>query len=200
MKRKYIFVFILFAIVIAGLLFFSETSFSQEVCSIFRTYRNNPKSPKLKHMEAEHMIGKICNPKHSRMCEQGDLALSKLFEMGFSEKDQRLNCLLETDSFVWISKVDIDNDGIDEIRLFHTVGSARCTYSYFYRQEGPGQLRLISHPSYAVLSEDARFCGGGLSFKRYQGEVFVLEVYDKIDTVWRGSINGLKQLCNYDKP
>ncbi len=102
-----------------------------------------------------------------------------------------------------ISKVDIDNDGIDEIRLFTTVGSSQCTPSYLYKQDTTGRFHLISNQSYAVLREKGRFCRGTLClYASYEGKVYALEVYEQagtgwINNVWLGSGSDVKKVCTY---
>jgi len=186
--------------IVVGLLLFSDLSFAQGKCNFIGSLRNNPKSSELKNLEAERLLGRLCNPTAS-LCSEGYIPLSTLLEMGFSKNDKTLEELLNTGFVIWVSKVDIDNDGVDEIRIFSTVGTARCTRSYFYKQDkATGKLQPIADAGYAMLSEEARFCDGNLSFIRFQGKVFVLEAYDTIDTVWLGSERGLQQQCTFKKP
>lgn len=158
-----------------------------EPCKFFESYRDNLKAPQLKDLEAEHILGRLCDPKYANVCESGDIPLATFYEMGFSQEDDVLKELINSTSWIWVSKVDIDNDGIDEIRLSIIGGSLRCTLSYFYKQNASGYFQQITGHGYDVFHEEGRFCDGGLPFIRFEGKVYVLEVYDTIHTVWIGS-------------
>ena len=72
------------------------------------------------------------------MCKPEDVALSKLQEMGFSEDDETFKEILNGNWVVWISEVDIDNDGINEIRFFFTVGLLIARPAIFSNEILPG--------------------------------------------------------------
>lgn len=207
---------------------FPLESSGQEVCDFFQTYRNNPNAPELRNLNAEHVLGKLCDPKYPATCKSENISLSRLDEMGISKNDEVLKGLLDDHWTIWVSTVDIDNEAVDEIRLFSIVGTAHCTRSFFYKQDATGRFHLMSDRrkekrkredrkseegreevrSYEVFREEGRFCGGGgLSFVHYKGKVYVLEseVYETaptewLDTVWLGSGSQLKELCTYKHP
>lgn len=182
--------------VFVGYIFVADLSSAQEPCDFIKSFKDSPQDSKLKNLEAEKKLGSICNQKYENVCEQGSIKLSKLYEMGFPKDDEILSELLNSDFIIWISQVDVDNDGIDEIRLFSTVGSARCTRSHFYKSDSSGQYHQLK--GYEVLAEEGRFCDGNLTFIRFQENVYALEIYATIDTVWSGSQNGLRQKCSYN--
>lgn len=228
MVRRLVKSSLLLTCVITILLILSSFSLAQEACDFFQTYRNNPNAPELNKLNTEHILGKICAPRYAKICQPEDVSLSKLDEMGISKNDETLKELLEGPWFVWISTVDVDNDGVDEIRFFSIVGTAHCVRSYFYKQDTTGRFNLISgrrrekrtreerksdereekEKSYEVFREEGRFCGGGgLSFVHYKGKVYVLEseVYETaptewLDTVWLSSGSNVEKVCTYKHP
>ena len=169
-------------------------------------YQNNPKADALKKLNVEHILGELCLPQYQAACKPADISLSRLDEMGISTNEPTLKELLESSGGIRISKVDIDNDGVDEIRLFETVGTAHCARSYFYKQDTYGRYHRMSG-SYDVFASEGRFCGGWLSFVRYKGKGYVLEVYgpneisdtEYIDTVWLGSGQDMRELCTFKR-
>ena len=178
-----------------------ETAFTQEVCSFFSGYRATPNAPPLKKYNAERSLGEICVPTYAQVCGKPNIALTRLYEMGFPMDDEVLQRLINDTWVIRASEVDIDNDGQNEMRLYITAGTAHCTYSYFFKRTTAGKFQRLAHPSYDVLREEGRFCDGNLAFVRYKGQVFTLEVYDKIDTVWQGSHDGLREACSFwEKP
>ena len=93
------------------------------------------------------------------------------------------------------SEVDIDNDGVPELRMYITAGSARCIYSVFYKKESDGKYHRLQG-EYEKLYEEGRHCGGKILFPRYKGVVYVLEAYGKIAHIWRGGPTGLTTICD----
>jgi len=117
--------------------------------------------------------------------------------MGLRRADPDLNTIIQYGVEIWASEVDIDNDGTNDVRLYVVAGTAHCTYSWFFRRARDGTLRRMSERGYDDLHEEARYCGGGLSFLRYRGKVFTLETYDRIFTVLEGSTSGLHGVCSF---
>jgi hypothetical protein len=194
---------ILFLLLIFGIPWTAEgeTAFTREVCSFFSSYRAAPNAPSLKKYNAERSLGEICVPAYAQVCGKLNIALTRLYEMGFPTDDEVLQRLIHDTWVIRASEVDIDNDGQNEMRLYITAGTAHCTYSYFFKRTTAGKFQRLSHPSYDVLREEGRFCDGNLAFIRYKGQVFTLEVYDKIDTVWQGSHDELREVCSFwEKP
>jgi hypothetical protein len=202
-------VILLVACLIIGVFIMSSCALAQETCGFFKKYRNNPSSAELKKLNAEHMLGELCSPKYPRLCKPEDITLARLQEMGFSEDDEVFKEILNSKWVVRISEVDIDNDGINEIRFFFTGGTAYCTPSYFFKRDTAGKFHYMSE-EYQVLSQEGNFCGGGYpSFIRYKGKVYVLEFEGQeyaggeriiLYTVWLGSDNHFSALCTYDIP
>lgn len=177
-----------------------EASSAQEACEFIKSLRNEPASPVLKKLDAEKLLGRICDQASGNVCGKDDLPISKLYQIGIPKDNETLKELIDSGFDVWASKVDINNDGIDEIRIFSRVGTAKCTRSYFYSQDNAtGEFKEVQR-GYEVLSEEGRFCDGRLSFIRYQDKIYALEAYTKIDMVWRGSERGLIQQCSYNSP
>jgi hypothetical protein len=174
-----------------------DIAFTQEVCSFFSGYRATPNVPPLKQYNAERSLGEICVPKYAQVCGEPNIALARLYEMGLPTDDEVLERLINDNWVIRASEVDIDNDGQNEIRLYITAGTAHCTYSYFFKRTTTGKFQCLTHPSYDILREEGRFCAGNLAFIRYKGQVFTLEVYDKINTVWQGSHDELHEVCSF---
>jgi uncharacterized protein len=172
---------------------------AEDICRFLEHHGLNAGSSELKALNAEHMLGRICNPKYSAVCTKDDVPVSVLYEKGISKDDEALKGLLDDSWTLWASTVDIDNDGNDEIRIFRTGGTAHCTQSYFFKRNPSGTFHLLTEGDYGVFAEEGRFCDGNLFFIRYQGDVFALESYATIDTVWRGSETDVHQICDFFK-
>ncbi len=172
---------------------------SANVCRFLEDRGLDANSSALKTLNAEHMLGRICNPNYSASCSKGDVPVSVLFAKGISKDDPTLKELLSDTWTLWASTVDIDNDGNDEIRIFETAGTAHCTYSYFFKRDRSGAYHLLEEGNYPVFAEEGRFCDGNLSFIRYQGQVFSLESYTGIERVRRGTGPNVDQVCDFSK-
>jgi hypothetical protein len=170
----------------------------QRVILIFQDLEALTRSARVRISVNEMMTGfEVCVSKDAHGCAQPTIALAQLHQMGLPLDDQVLHNLLEDTGVIHASAVDIDNDGHKDMRLYITAGTAHCTYSSFFTRTREGQFHPISAPSYQVLREEARLCGGDVSFIRYKGTVFTLEVYDTIATVWQGTKAELRELCRF---
>lgn len=168
-----------------------------QVCRFLDSNGLYANSSALKTLNAERMLGRICNPNYRDVCTKDDVPVSALYKKGISKDDPTLNQLLGDTWTLWASTVDIDNDGHDEIRIFRTVGTAYCTENYFFKRDPSGVYHLLYDEDTAGLDSD--FCGTNLSFLRYRGRVFALESSKTIETVWRGSDAGADRICDFSK-
>jgi uncharacterized protein len=164
-------------------------------CDFFQKYRSNPNAEEIKKRIAEHFLGEVCNPKYEKNCSTRDVTLLDLQTLGLSPDEPDFRALLNGPFAVYASLVDIDNDGIEELRLYRTVGTAHCTHSYFFKKTKEGVLKSIQDKQYHVFREERRFCDGDLMFIRFNGKVYTVETYGNLDTVWIGSTNGLREIC-----
>ena len=185
-----------YARVIVAVFLWNSLLVAQDVCDFLQRHGRRSEASKVKVLSAERKLGRICNPKYERACLKDDVPVSALYHAGITKDDEVLKELLNETWTIWASAVDIDNDGVDEIRIFRMVGTAHCTQSYFFKRNTSGVFRHISE-GYDVFVEEGRFCDGDLSFIRFQQQVFASESYKAVDTVWHGSKGGIEQVCDF---
>jgi hypothetical protein len=182
--------------VLAAVFLGSSLSVAQDVCDFLQRHGRESKASEVKILGAERKLGRICSPKYDQACLKDDIPVSKLYQAGIAKDDKVLKQLLGDTWTLWASMVDIDNDGVDEIRIFRTVGTAHCTQSYFFKRGASGAFHHLSE-GYGVFVEEGRFCDGDLSFIRFQQQVFAIESYKTVDAVWHGSKTGVHQVCAF---
>jgi hypothetical protein len=95
----------------------------------FQKNRSNPNAEEIKKRIAEHFLGEVCNPKYEKNCSTRDVTLLDLQTLGLSPDEPNFRALLNGPFAVYAALVDIDNDGIEELRLYRTVGTEHCTHS-----------------------------------------------------------------------
>lgn len=131
-------------------------------CSYFAKYRNSPASPTLKRTSAEVPLGTFCPDKYDRpICSAPVIRLEDLAKLGFPLDDPVDSQLLNSSmAGIHFSEIDIDNDGIPELRMYSVGGSAQCTYSWFYKKGADGKYARMQSGEYASLSEDRPILSG----------------------------------------
>lgn len=168
-------------------------------CDFFQKYSKNVNAEELKKRAAERFLGDVCNPKYEKKCGKGTVTVQDLQTLGLSPDEPEFKGLLNGEWRVSASLVDVDNDGVEELRIFRTVGTLHCTHSYFFKKTREGLFKPIQDKRYSVFSEEGRFCNGDLMFIRFSGKVYAVETYGKIDTVWIGFSDGLKEICHFSE-
>lgn len=172
-------------------------------CEFFGKFNSAVKWEELRSLNVDNQLGEICLPKYPA-CRELNITLDALSEMGLPSNDKVLAELLRGQSYyINVSLVDIDNDGVDDLRLYITGGSLHCTSSYFFKKTPEGKFKPVLSGGYDVLrGEYGRFCGGSdLLFVRHDGMLYAVdrsdEHFHKVDTVWIGSANHLYELCRW---
>lgn len=172
----------------------------EDQCAYFQQLKANPTKIKTEP-SAEHQLGVVCNPKYylPSECKSENITLEGLKMQGLSSEDPVFLKLLNDPWSITASLVDINNDGLNDVRLYRMVGTAHCTESYFFAKTNKGTLQFISNPEYETFHEEGRFCDGKMMFIRYKEIVYSLEIYGdgdslRLDTVWLGSKDGLRKI------
>jgi len=167
-------------------------------CDFFRENKLKTQSEEFKRNIAGRDLGEICNPKY-KCYGSPRITLEELQKMGLSPQEETLQVLLNTEFTIWASLVDIDNDGIEELRLYQVVGTASCTRSYIFKKNKQGTYHAVSGEGYEKLAEEGRFCNGDLLSVKRNGKVYMLGVYQNsgIHSVWLGSDKELKEVCSF---
>lgn len=170
-------------------------------CEFFGKFRGSAKWEELRSLNVENELGEICLPKYPA-CRDHNITLETLSGMGLPSNDDVLTELLHGQSYVNVALVDIDNNGVDDLRLYRTSGSARCTSSRFFKKSPEGIFKPVLSGGYEVLRQEARFCAGSdLLFVRYDSTLYSIERsierFHRVDTVWIGSANHLYELCRW---
>lgn len=170
-------------------------------CEFFGKYRGAEKWDELRSLNVDNQLGEVCNPKYSlTLCFEPRVTVDALSDMGLPSDDRVLKELLHGRSLLSASLVDIDNDGVDDLRLYLTGGTAHCTSTNIFKKSSEGKFKPVLSGGYEVLREEGRFCGGSdLLFVRHDGTLYTIERsierFHRVDTVWIGSANHLYELC-----
>jgi hypothetical protein len=175
-----------------------------DVCTHFNKYQGKKKCEALIKASVEQPIGGVCPIDKGGECGSPDISLNGLYQLGMNKDDYMLNQLIREDRTLFVSLVDIDNDGAKELRLHRTVGSAGCMHSYFWKKDSTGRYGFIEAREYDRLAEEGSGCGSHYEFIPYSGVTYTLcinynppEHIPRIDTVWRGSPAELMEICTY---
>jgi hypothetical protein len=83
--------------------------------------------------------------------------------------DKAMSFLREMQGYIAsVSAIDIDNDGVEELRFAYEAGSAHCEDNHFFKRNRTGKYEHIED---GLDQTGGRLCsGGGLSFFRYKGK------------------------------
>jgi uncharacterized protein len=106
-------------------------------CDFFRENKLKSQSEEIKKNIAGRDLGEICNPKY-KCYGSSRITLEELQKMGLSPQEETFQSLLNVEFTIWASLVDIDNDSIEELRLYQVVGTASCTRSYLFKKDKQG--------------------------------------------------------------
>jgi uncharacterized protein len=148
----------------------------------------------------EQALGIVCGSA-GRACPAGaSLPIEQLSRLGLSPDAQPLQGMLAQESAVQASRVDIDNDGVADLRFAQRVGPAECERSYFFLGSAQG-YREPAGEGYDRLRQDNRLCGRErLSFHRHRDVNYTLEIGEQAVHIWRGAAgNGLQPLCGFKR-
>jgi uncharacterized protein YecT (DUF1311 family) len=172
--------------------------FENDECEFFLTNRLKSQSEEVKKSIVGRDLGKICNPKY-KCYGSPRITLEELQKMGLSPQEETFMDLLNDKLVTRASLVDIDSDGIEELRLFQIGGSLGCMRSYLFKKDKQGIYHALRGKGYEELDEEGRFCNGDLLFIKHNGKVYMIEVYQGsgMDTVWLGSDKGLQRTCSF---
>jgi len=97
----------------------------------------------------------------------------KLSGIVVSQDDSRL---LDDDQHIWrVSKIDVDNDGKEEVRFETSGGSLHCQSNYFLKQDKNGIYGLVRNETVNEYRGEGAMCGGDtLEFLRYAGRNYIV--------------------------
>ena len=169
-----------------------------EVCEAIAALVASTNYDELAGMSVEKHLGEIQLPKYRELCKDC-ITVEDLYALGLPSED--VGWLSDYEWILRASRIDVNNDGIDELRLFAVVGSAACTRSYFYTPVAERRLKRLEG-DYGDFATEGSFCNGGISFLRYNSKVFIIEDnYNQslrgFNTVWRGDREKLVEVCRF---
>lgn len=84
--------------------------------------------------------------------------------------------LLDDDRHIWrVSKIDVDNDGKEEVRFETSGGSLHCECNHFLKQDKNGIYGLVRNEAVNAYCGEGQMCGGDtLEFLRYAGRNYIV--------------------------
>lgn len=93
--------------------------------------------------------------------------------LGFDDPDGAVVFMLCRNQSFDVALVDIDNDGVEECRIFSIQGTLRFLRNFFYKKGPDGQFKEMRHDY--LSADESYFCDGvKLKFVKYQGKTYTL--------------------------
>jgi hypothetical protein len=129
------------------------------------------------------------------------VGLDELAKAGASTDAPAIQALLSSDSPIAVTRADLDNDGVADVRLAQRTGGADCERSVVLLGAAGGKLQLEMQNGYDRLAEEGRLCGRErLALFRYRDVNYVAEVGEQRVHVLRGvPREGLQPLCGFKR-
>jgi hypothetical protein len=97
--------------------------------------------------------------------------------------------------------VDIDNDGVPDVRLVQRAGDAQCERSVALLASGYGKLRLETANGYEQLGDRSRLCGRErLTFFRFRDANYAAALGEQRVYLLRGMPReGIQPVCGFKR-
>jgi uncharacterized protein len=183
------------------------------ICDYFNKYQSEKYTESLNKRNIEKKLGEVCVKGNKEECEIPNVSIDVLYKKGINKDDEQLNYLIKDlkdkllsnypyDTVLRASLVDVDNDGIEEIRLWRYVGSAYCEHNYFWKKDTMGTYKFIDVKGYDDLAEEGSGCGAHLIFVPYMKSIYTLYIEDqppdhipRISEIWKGIETELIRAC-----
>jgi uncharacterized protein len=149
----------------------------------------------------EQKAGVLCGTPGRACVGPRSVGLDELTKAGASTDAPAFQAMLSSDSPISVTRVDLDNDGVADVRLAQRSGSADCERSVVLLGAAGGNFQLEMRNGYERLAEEGRLCGRErLSLFRYHDVNYVAEVGEQRVNVLRGvPREGLHPLCGFKR-
>lgn len=150
----------------------------------------------------ERALGALCGAAGAA-CQASSRAVSldELTRVGVAPDAPAIQELLSAGAPVIVSRVDMDNDGVEDVRLVQRTGDAQCERSVALLGSAEGKLRLETANGYEQLGEQTRLCGRErLTFFRYRDVNYAAAVGEQRVLLMRGTPrDGLQPACGFKR-
>lgn len=153
----------------------------------------------------EEELGQLCGyPGVPCRDFRRSLDISRLREMGVNLDETPLKYLLKDNNFaVHATLVDVNNDGVLDLRLSQLVGSASCQRNYFFIGSRDKTFRFVQGADIdqSLGGGEGAFCAGDGVFFARRGRITYSVVWEgRGGHVYRGTSNGkLAVQCTFSK-
>jgi hypothetical protein len=150
----------------------------------------------------ERVLGVLCGGA-GPACQASSRAVSldELTRAGTSPDTPAIQELLSADAPITVSRVDIDNDGVPDVRLVQRAGDAQCERSVALLASGDGKLRLETANGYEQLGDRSRLCGRErLTFFRFRDANYAAALGEQRVYLLRGMPReGIQPVCGFKR-
>jgi hypothetical protein len=178
----------------------------KNICEYFNNFQPVKFREALDRMNIEQFLGAICVMSKNEDCDNDNIFFNEFYNMGMRKDDRLFNELISANIRIFASLVDVDNDGVNELRLWFYSGTANCMLNYFWKKDATGYYKFIDIEGYDVLREEASGCYARLIFVPYKNIIYTLYINEfnndtypgetpRIWDIWRGSISELTLIC-----
>lgn len=171
------------------LLLLALPSFGEEnkACTVIQNEVETTLIKKLYEQGPEKVIGSICGyPEKSCEYQNKPIPFDTLEKSGIKLKEYGLQHIIEGNelnaSTIEMREVDINNDGLTDIRLIQFAGTADCQRNYFLLRKSDG---TYSYKEFYKLTSDETggFCFGDTLITRQVGSFNYLVAYSRSTTL-----------------
>jgi uncharacterized protein len=150
----------------------------------------------------ERALGVLCGGA-GPACQAASHAVSldELTRAGMSSDAPAIQELLSAGAPVSVSRVDIDNDGVQDVRLVQRAGEAQCERSVALLGSADGKLHLETANGYEQLGDQSRLCGRErLTFFRYRDVNYAAALGEQRVYLLRGTPReGMQPVCGFKR-
>lgn len=150
----------------------------------------------------ERALGVLCGGA-GPACEAASRAVSleELTRAGAPLDAPAIQELLAAGAAVTVSRVDIDNDGAQDVRLVQRAGDAQCERSVALLASTDGKLRLETANGYERFGDQSRLCGRErLTFFRYRDVNYAAALGEQRVYLMRGTLReGVQPVCGFKR-
>jgi len=169
-----------------------------EPCAYFiNNFRGKPSSIK---SDGEKFIGEICSDKYEPpVCSKPIIRKKDLAKLGFRLDDPDVVEILDAadTSTPGVSEVDIDNDGVPELRFYTSQGTLGCIENRYFKKTPTGSYVMMRHGEYDSFDRPEMICPGDFLYPKYNGIVYIINADPGgISSIWRGNSKGITEICS----
>ncbi|NTU42428.1 MAG: hypothetical protein HGA78_05145 [Nitrospirales bacterium] len=178
----------------------------KDICEYFNGYQQVKYREILDKRNVEQLLGDICVQAQKGDCDVDSIPFREIYNMGMCKEDERFDSLLHEGQGISASLIDVDNDGVKELRFWYYAGTAHCMRNFFWRKDASGQYKFIDAKGYDDLWEDGSGCNAHLIFVPYNNAIYTLYINNfredtspgctpRIRDIWSGSAAELTLIC-----